>query len=59
MMEVIDLKADAELLREIRDYFPHSETRKYQADLANNIYELLVDGVRNIVVEAPTGLGKA
>ncbi len=58
-MKVIDLKPDAELMEEIRDYFPHMEARKFQADLANNIYALLADGERNIVVEAPTGLGKA
>ncbi len=47
------------MLEEIREHFPHTEARKFQADLANNVYALLVDGERNIVVEAPTGLGKA
>jgi hypothetical protein len=57
-MRVVDLKPDAEMLKEVREYFPHRDVRKYQADLANSVYEALLAGERNIVVEAPTGLGK-
>jgi len=54
----VDLKPDAEMLKEVREYFPHRDVRKYQADLANSVYEALLAGEKNIVVEAPTGLGK-
>lgn len=58
-MKTIDLKPDERLFKEVREYFPHPETRKYQGDLANNIYKYLLNGVKSIVVECPTGLGKA
>ncbi|MEM4498161.1 MAG: hypothetical protein QW692_04975 [Nitrososphaerota archaeon] len=58
-MKVIDLKPDEELAKEVREYFPHPALRKYQASLANSVYKCLLDGARNIVVECPTGLGKA
>ena len=57
-MRAVDLKPDAELLREVREHFPHQSLRRYQADLANSVYEALLGGEKNIVVEAPTGLGK-
>jgi len=57
-MRIVDLKPDAEMLKEVREYFPHRDVRKYQADLANSVYEALLAGEKNIVVEAPTGLGK-
>lgn len=58
-MKVVDLKMDEKLVREVREFFPHPAVRKYQADLANNVYRCLVDGAGSIVVECPTGLGKA
>jgi hypothetical protein len=57
-MRVVDLKPDAEMLKEVREYFPHRDVRRFQADLANSVYEALLAGEKNIVVEAPTGLGK-
>ena len=57
-MKVIDLKEDVELLDVLRKHFPHPNLRKYQADLANNVYRALANGEKNIIVEAPTGLGK-
>jgi Rad3-related DNA helicase len=56
-MRVIDLQRDADLLAEVRRYFPHRTVRGYQADLANKLLETLTT-MRIIVVEAPTGLGK-
>jgi Rad3-related DNA helicase len=58
-MKTVDLKPDAEMLKEVREYFPHQSIRKYQGDLANSIYQALTSGEKNIVVEAPTGLGKS
>jgi Rad3-related DNA helicase len=57
-MRVVDLKGDIELFKEVREYFPHQSIRRYQGDLANSIYQALTSGEKNIVVEAPTGLGK-
>jgi Rad3-related DNA helicase len=56
-MKVIDLQRDADLLAEVRRYFPHQTVRTYQADLANRLYEALRTS-RLVIVEAPTGLGK-
>ena len=42
----------------MREYFPHPRARKYQADLANQLYDALSAGFRDVVVEAATGLGK-
>jgi superfamily II DNA or RNA helicase len=56
-VRVIELKEGAELRSDLRRHFPHSETRKYQADLANKLYDELMT-TRHVVVEAPTGLGK-
>jgi Rad3-related DNA helicase len=56
-MRVIDLQRDADLLAEVRRYFPHTNVRAYQADLANRLFEAL-KSIRVIVIEAPTGLGK-
>ena len=53
----IELQRDAELRDGLRRYFPHSEVRQFQGDLSNRVYESLA-GVRHVVVEAPTGLGK-
>ena len=57
-MRVVDLRPDAELFKEVRGYFPHPEPRRFQADLANQVYDFLVNGYRDLVVECPTGLGK-
>ncbi|MEM0455361.1 MAG: helicase C-terminal domain-containing protein [Nitrososphaerota archaeon] len=57
-VRVIDLEEDVQLTAALKRHFPHPTTRKYQADLANRLYELLSDGNRDVVVEAPTGLGK-
>ena len=56
-MKVVDLKPDVDILKEVKEYFPHQTLRKFQGDLANNIYQALTSGEKNIVVEAPTGLG--
>jgi DNA excision repair protein ERCC-2 len=55
-VRVIDLKEDAELSENIKKHFKHPNTRPFQADLINKLYDSLRD--RNIVIEAPTGLGK-
>jgi len=43
----------------VKEFFPHASVRKYQASLANSVYDALSAGYRDIVVEAPTGLGKS
>ena len=58
-MKTVDLKPDTELFKEVREYFPHQTARKYQGDLANSVYQALTSGEKNIVVEAPTGLGRS
>lgn len=58
-MRVVDLRPDAELFREVRGFFPHPELRRFQADLANQTYDFLLNGFMDVCVEAPTGLGKA
>jgi len=56
-VKTIDLKEEeAELSENIKKHFKHPKTRPYQADLMNKLYDSLRD--RNIVIEAPTGLGK-
>ena len=55
---MIDLEAYAVMGEKVREYFPHASARKYQASLANNVYDALSAGCRDLVVEAPTGLGK-
>ena len=55
-VRVTDLKEDAELSENIKKHFKHPNTRPFQADLINKLYDSLRD--RNIVIEAPTGLGK-
>ena len=57
-MKVIDLEAYAVMDAKVKEYFPHSAARNYQASLANNFYDALSAGYRDLVVEAPTGLGK-
>jgi DNA excision repair protein ERCC-2 len=56
-VRVIELVRDAELVDDLRKFFPHTEARPYQADLANRLYDELTT-TKNVVVEAPTGLGK-
>ena len=51
-VKTIDLKPEAEMVREVKKHFPHQSMRRFQGDLANQVF-------RDIVVEAPTGLGKA
>ena len=58
-MKTVDLKPDVELFKEVREYFPHQTVRKYQGDLANSVYQALTSGEKNIVIEAPTGLGRS
>ena len=58
-MKVIDLRPDAELWPRVREYFPHAGVRRYQASLANSVYDALSAGYRDLVVQAPTGLGKS
>ena len=55
----MDLKPDVEIFKEVREYFPHQTVRKYQGDLANSVYQALTSGEKNIVIEAPTGLGRS
>ncbi|MEM0462447.1 MAG: hypothetical protein QXH32_08800 [Candidatus Caldarchaeum sp.] len=57
-MKAVDLKENNSLPQRLRRFFPHSETRKFQADLAIQLYDFLDNGQRTVVVEAPTGLGK-
>ncbi len=57
-MRTIVLKEDATLSPKLKKNFPHSEARRYQADLAETIYRELSSGSTNIAVEGPTGLGK-
>ncbi|MEM2446728.1 MAG: hypothetical protein QXU87_10155 [Candidatus Caldarchaeum sp.] len=57
-MKVVDLKENNNLPQRLRRFFPHREARKFQADLAIQLYDFLDNGPRTIVVEAPTGLGK-
>lgn len=56
---MVDLRPEAELFREVRGFFPHAGLRRFQADLANQVYRHLTDGFRDLCVEAPTGLGMA
>jgi Rad3-related DNA helicase len=56
-MRIIDLQRNVDLLEKVRRYFPHTNVRAYQADLANRLFETLTT-TRIAVVEAPTGLGK-
>jgi len=58
-MRVIDLEAYAMMDAKVKEYFPHASARKYQASLANNVYDALSAGYRDLVIEAPTGLGKS
>jgi Rad3-related DNA helicase len=57
-MKTVDLREDVEMLDVVKKYFPHQSVRRFQADLANNVYEALTSG-ENVVIEAPTGLGKS
>jgi Rad3-related DNA helicase len=57
-MRVVELREEAPLLEGLRRYFPHGELRRYQADIANSVYESLNSGAKNVLLEGPTGLGK-
>ena len=57
-MRTIVLREDATLSPKLKQYFPHSELRRFQADIAETIYRELGEGSRNILLEGPTGLGK-
>lgn len=58
-MKAINLEQYASMDPAVREYFPHGSARRYQADLANQVYRCLRAGAANIVVECPTGLGMA
>ena len=57
-MRIVELQEDTHLMEKLRRSFPHMEPRRYQADIANRIYESLNNGSKNILLEGPTGLGK-
>lgn len=57
-MRVFDLRPDADLFEKLRAKFPYAVPRKFQADLANALYDYLGAGHRHMIIEAPTGLGK-
>jgi DNA excision repair protein ERCC-2 len=57
MTKIIELQRDAELRDGLKKFFPHVEVRPFQAALANQLYDELTT-TKNVVVEAPTGLGK-
>ncbi|MEM4273283.1 MAG: DEAD/DEAH box helicase family protein [Candidatus Caldarchaeum sp.] len=58
MVKIVELREDAELLENVGKRFPHAELRRYQADIANRVYESLSAGSRSVLLEGPTGLGK-
>jgi DNA excision repair protein ERCC-2 len=57
MTKIVELQRDAELRDGLKKFFPHVEVRPFQAALANQLYDELTT-TKNVVVEAPTGLGK-
>jgi DNA excision repair protein ERCC-2 len=57
MTKIIELQRDAELKDGLKKFFPHVEVRPFQAALINQLYDELTT-TKNVVVEAPTGLGK-
>jgi DNA excision repair protein ERCC-2 len=57
MTEIVELQRDAELRDSLKKFFPHVEVRPFQAALTNQLYDELTT-TKNVVVEAPTGLGK-
>ncbi len=58
MVKVVELREDAELLESLGKRFPHSGLRRFQADIANRVYESLANNMRVVLLEGPTGLGK-
>ena len=58
-VRAIDLEAYAVMDTRVKEFFPHASVRKYQASLANNVYDALSAGYKDLVIEAPTGLGKS
>jgi superfamily II DNA or RNA helicase len=57
MTKIIELQRIAELRDGLKKFFPHVEVRPFQAALINQLYDELTT-TKNVVVEAPTGLGK-
>ena len=57
MVKVVELIEEVELLPKLKKTFPHNTLRRYQASIANSIYESL-DSNKLILLEGPTGLGK-
>jgi len=57
-MRLVELQEDTYLMEKLRPSFPHVGLRRYQADIANRVYESLNNGSKNILLEGPTGLGK-
>jgi DNA excision repair protein ERCC-2 len=57
MTKIIELQRDVELRDGLKKFFPHVEVRPFQAALTNQLYDELTT-TKNVVVEAPTGLGK-
>ncbi|MEM0348967.1 MAG: hypothetical protein QXD24_02120 [Candidatus Caldarchaeum sp.] len=57
MVRVVELIEDVELLQKLKKFFPHTGLRRFQASIANSIYEGLGSG-KLILLEGPTGLGK-
>jgi DNA excision repair protein ERCC-2 len=57
MTKIVELQRDAELRDSLKKFFPHVEVRPFQAALTNQLYDELTT-TKNVVVEAPTGLGK-
>jgi len=48
---------EGKIHQEVQKYFPYANTRSYQGELANIIYQTVRSG-KHLVVEAPAGLGK-
>ncbi|MEM0461806.1 MAG: hypothetical protein QXH32_02010 [Candidatus Caldarchaeum sp.] len=57
MVKFAELIEEAELLPNLKKFFPHNNPRRYQTSIANSIYESLSSS-RLILLEGPTGLGK-
>lgn len=58
MVRVVELREETELLEKLKNRFPHTSLRRYQADIANRVYESLSNGSKSVLLEGPTGLGK-
>ncbi|MDJ0270991.1 MAG: hypothetical protein NYU39_00165 [Aigarchaeota archaeon] len=57
MVKVVELIEEMELLPKLKKFFPHNTSRRYQASIANSIYESLGSS-KLMLLEGPTGLGK-